>query len=921
MKKKYYLIIALVIIFIVSVIIVKNYNTKKDLSKENPDIIELGDTEKPTIYTFDLRSFINKICDNENKCIQNPNDRYDYLKVAFAIQGLLNREKPTLYYLYEDNGYYDMDGFWKNVLFDKTNGDLKDYNIIDLLQTKYAKGIREEFEAVINLALDAKYKNDTRVINGVVLWDKSEPATANVASTIAGVDNLVPIGYDYTEKETNNRFYQMYITKLISGSRISKDLKNEIKYSTTSHKNDAYKWAMQTYLTPARENPASSKIIGYVRDSWTPACPKGGACFLEASIPPIMYAGQTQDITIKLLNKTGETWSGNTSIGPWPYNGTNSFTCSGSGCSLQLQDKDGNDDPKALRVYFNEKVKANETITIKFRITAPKDPSLYFLDLGVVNDGAGKWYDGHLKFRINVISEGTPVSKNDCNASTSKCYTRKYGSYELEEGGLFNLGLNNSDYLIQNKAFFFDLSPDNTIAPIDDRSQPIGTDVKTFNEILRQESINNKASVFSVSGFIPWHVKYSNSSDHLSTKPAENVEWESIYLISQYGGEVEADGMAPAGLTNASVFKYVKLKSELKQNNDKEDIKLNNVVREIYDKNTKYFMIYMGDYDGATWTSGILPKKFEKDTKNAKYPLLWPINSDLSNRIPHVYNWLYNNQTKNDYFVAGNNGSGYVSPARYGSLKTWKDHNNSIMKRFDLDATGFLLSPEDKITSNIQNVYAELTPILVGYHSSVGIDSNIVGKTPFIPVFNAIKNPVDEIKNCLQGKNEQCKNKQFFIFRTVQLSRSQAYEIIEKVQGKNVKVVDPYTMANLYNNKPTSYKGCYTNGKTAEWIENSTIPNGYDYIKGINSKSECQKYNSSLSKEPLSKSSLSSTSKNNDCDVDGNGVVNIKDYIQIRRHLSSISILKGNDLKRADVNKDGKVNAIDYILVRKKLLK
>ena len=55
-------------------------------------------------------------------------------------------------------------------------------------------------------------------------------------------------------------------------------------------------------------------------------------------------------------------------------------------------------------------------------------------------------------------------------------------------------------------------------------------------------------------------------------------------------------------------------------------------------------------------------------------------------------------------------------------------------------------------------------------------------------------------------------------------------------------------------------------------------------------------------------------------DVDGNGKVNISDYMLIRKHILGTSKLNSNQEKRADVNRDNKINQYDYMIVRKSIL-
>ena len=127
-------------------------------------------------YYFNLEAFTNSL--------PSSTEEYDYMKVAFALQGLINREQPVLFYHYKPGPYqyvntYYMEDVWESVLVNNNN----------ILAGKQ-KVTLNSFDEVIELA------KDMGVVNGAVLWDPKVPATANVASTIAGVENLVPIRKD-----------------------------------------------------------------------------------------------------------------------------------------------------------------------------------------------------------------------------------------------------------------------------------------------------------------------------------------------------------------------------------------------------------------------------------------------------------------------------------------------------------------------------------------------------------------------------------------------------------------------------------------------------------------------------------------------------------------------------------------------------
>ena len=56
-----------------------------------------------TLYIFDLKAFLGQLPD--------PTAQYDYFKLATALQGLANREKPRLYFLYESTSFNEREGF------------------------------------------------------------------------------------------------------------------------------------------------------------------------------------------------------------------------------------------------------------------------------------------------------------------------------------------------------------------------------------------------------------------------------------------------------------------------------------------------------------------------------------------------------------------------------------------------------------------------------------------------------------------------------------------------------------------------------------------------------------------------------------------------------------------------------------------
>ena len=804
--------------------------------------VSYSDFDNKVVY-FDLEAF--------TKSLGASPEEYDYMKVAFALQGLINREKPILYYKYNSNGFpflgVNIDEVWLSDLQSSDN----------MFQGKTVETYTS-FYQIIDLA------KNLGVVNGAVLWDNNVPATSNVASTIAGVENLVPIRYDiskqscYTDLITNRNLFTVNrnLVGKFTGSGYLPDANLNTTTSGTassgSKKNDAYRWAKKYYLDTKKTN---SSIMGYTRDAWITQCTTG-ACFVDSYLPDTMTAGEEREVYITVLNNninSNETWtkSGNYRVAAANYStnggGNNGFKVIAADYGFEQ----GNDVTSA-RLYFEESnpVSAGERVKLKFTIKAPDTAGTYYLNMKVVHDGYG-WFNGEIKREIKVTS-----------STSSNRLVEHYGSYPM---GIFNAGLNTSDYLIAKKAFFFDLSPDNTKAPIDDRGQSVGTDYNTLTSLLSQQKSNNNNELFTVIGFVPWFMKYTNFADSSSSLAPVAAEWKMIDIISSYNGISDADALSPVGLTNASIFTHQPLKTPFTQNNDKEAIMADKVIKEKYNSGTKYVVMYVGDYDCGAWTSGVMPSKFLLNWGSTdRYPLAWQVDSDLATRVPHAFNWMYAHQNRNDYFVGGDNGTGYLNPMKSPDLTKWKNHNIALNEQFDIDITGFLIAGNSgSVSSAVKSAYAAMTPVLVGYQASQTTANTTTGTTPFVSAFNADQARTDTSVSLGTDVYNQIFNtsNQFVIVRTVQFDRASLYSAIDEVyskasaNGKSVKFVDPYTFAQLYTDKPTSYKGCYTDGTTYQWVSGSTIPSGYTYVDTVSQSSDCHKPRTKVTKPTMTTSS------------------------------------------------------------------
>ncbi len=435
--------------------------------------------------------------------------------------------------------------------------------------------------------------------------------------------------------------------------------------------------------------------------------------------------------------------------------------------------------------------------------------------------------------------------------------------------GLFNSALPSADYYIANKAFFWDLSPDDTIAPMDDRTQPVGTDVATLRKLLHaqmQQAQSRRSSgnldvegtgIFTVGGFYPWAYKYSYDVDSQSLMDPFHGEWNMVDILSEYGGQTDADAYGTIGLSNASVYQHIAVNlSGSAAVQMKNTFNPKTYCTEAYNPNKNYIMFYMGDYDGASWVGNLIDPIYNEKDENGNLtrgdlPLAWQINSNLADRIPHVYNMLYKNATTKDFFVAGNNGTGYfnvgwalnprdpsITDAQTAQLREdWIAYNKSENQEFRLGITGFVQpTTSGKLTEKVMDVYRETTPygvadcrgVYVGQqpkHHGIYEANEADGGTPFTydtqlprlptiaelerwnadPVTYADKLAEYEttIGKCLTTiRNAMNNNNGIVSASSVKWTPSQVQMIVDRYNktypNAQLTVVDPYTYFRIY---------------------------------------------------------------------------------------------------------------------------
>ena len=155
---------------------------------------------------------------------------YDTLIFLSSLQGIVNKEAPQLYLIHNPT-----DQFW----LDTYRTPKKDY------------GWLGDTEIVELPTLTAVLDTFAADIDGLVAWDDAIPATLNVATTLAGVENLA-IVRDGSELQN-----QLILLWPVKTSLVDKFIDDRA----------AYHWAMDEYLATGR---ADATLLAYFEDG-TPA--------------------------------------------------------------------------------------------------------------------------------------------------------------------------------------------------------------------------------------------------------------------------------------------------------------------------------------------------------------------------------------------------------------------------------------------------------------------------------------------------------------------------------------------------------------------------------------------------------------------------------------------------------------------------
>ena len=210
------------------------------------------------IALLDLRYTLQYDLDNPAEV----NRAWDHLHTIATLQGVVNRNTPSLYIKYVEESGISIDEYWWNK-YRRPGQWLAGRDTVLL------PGVVE--------AID-RYKDR---INGVVLYDSEVSSTSNVASAIAGIEDLIAVRYDPDPESLYSRVVSGGPKLPVKVRLIGEDgspmftgkgtLPGLTLPSGGSVKNDPYLWFIETYLKKGR---CDTRYAAYYIDQYWRKKPK-----------------------------------------------------------------------------------------------------------------------------------------------------------------------------------------------------------------------------------------------------------------------------------------------------------------------------------------------------------------------------------------------------------------------------------------------------------------------------------------------------------------------------------------------------------------------------------------------------------------------------------------------------------------------
>ena len=184
------------------------------------------------------------------------NTAWDDVHLVAALQGIVNRDAARLYVYFVERDGVGIDRYW----FDKYRRRG---------QWLYGK------ETVTYGTIEELVEAYADYVEGVVLYDGNVPSTSNVASSVAGSDDLLPVRYDPSPGSLYDRLVAHGPCLPVKCRLVNEDgspmftgkgtIPGTSRASTGSVKNDPYIWYIENYMKQGRCN---TEYAGYYIDQY-----------------------------------------------------------------------------------------------------------------------------------------------------------------------------------------------------------------------------------------------------------------------------------------------------------------------------------------------------------------------------------------------------------------------------------------------------------------------------------------------------------------------------------------------------------------------------------------------------------------------------------------------------------------------------
>lgn len=448
-------------------------------------------------------------------------------------------------------------------------------------------------------------------------------------------------------------------------------------------------------------------------------------------------------------------------------------------------------------------------LDIKMRLVN-EDGSSLFTGQGII-PGTNRQSSGSLKNDPYLWFIEKYIKTDKCAGDFGAYYIDQKWCENPKATNINHHTLTNHDFFISKKAFFFDLSPWGDEPATDDISQATGTDLATLKEFLTEAyRINKGEKMCYIGGFPSWAFKYTQHAGGIHGDV--DTEWEFSKIIGAYNAFKDADAIDFGALANASFWTHYPLKDKYPQRKvTVEDLKQRGYLDEegkVDLKGKNFYIFYVGDYDASSWVAQTTPIIWD-DPDRGEVPMMWAISPVLENRVPMALEYHRESATPNDYFVAADNGAGYLMPGMLQEpreisgfkpgLDTWARHCKPYYNRWDLTITGFVIDgTAPGLTKEGLDCYASFSPdgivpqkvpltLLHGEMPVLRSDYDIIAKDP--------KEAAQHLLNRVQIRPVP-----FHWFRNILKTPTWYKEVVAEVKklDPNLELLDAPTFFMLY---------------------------------------------------------------------------------------------------------------------------